>query len=157
MVRGYLKAALASAAHASGADRLAAVLTARHRNAVVLGYHRVVEDFAREASYSFPSMLISRRMLERHLDWIGRRYQVVGLEELRSRFVTRARTERPIAAITFDDGYRDVYEQAFPLLIRKGVPATVFVATNYVGTAGVLPHDRLYLLLARASHRWRSF
>ena len=67
---------------------------------------------------------------------------------------TLAPRARPIAAITFDDGYRDVYEQAFPLLMRKGIPATVFVATNYVDTSGVLPHDRLYLLLARASHRW---
>jgi len=157
MVRGYLKAALVSAAHVSCADRLAAALTTRRREALVLGYHRVVDDFAREVSYSFPSMLISRQMLERHLDWIGRRFQVVPVDELRSRVVTRSRTAPPIAAITFDDGYRDVYEQAFPLLIRKGLPATVFVATNYVGTAGVLPHDRLYLLLARASHRWRSF
>jgi peptidoglycan/xylan/chitin deacetylase (PgdA/CDA1 family) len=157
MVRGYLKAALASAAHVSRADRLAAAITTRRREALVLGYHRVVDDFAREASYSFPSMLISRRMLERHLDWIGRRFQVVGLDDLRSRVETRSRTDPPIAAISFDDGYRDVYEHAFPLLIRKGLPATVFVATNYVGTSGVFPHDRLYLLLARASHRWRSF
>ncbi len=124
---------------------------------MVLGYHRVVADFAREASYSFPSMLVSRAMLERHLDWVARRFQVVSLDELRSRLEGRSRGDRPIAAITFDDGYRDVYEQAFPLLMRKGLPATVFVATNYVGTDGVLPHDKLYLLLERASHRWRSF
>ena len=105
-----------------------------------------------------PSMLVSRAMLERHLDWVARRFQIVSLDELRSRLETRAPArDRPIAAITFDDGYRDVYEQAFPLLMRKGIPATVFVATDYVGTAGVFPHDTLYLLLERASHRWRSF
>ena len=156
-VRGNLKSGFASAAHLCHADRLYATLAGQRREAVVLGYHRVVADFEREVSSSSPSMLVSRAMLERHLDWLARRFQVVSLDELRSRLEGGSRGDRPIAAITFDDGYRDVYEQAFPLLMRKGLPATVFVATDYVGTEGVLPHDKLYLLLERASHRWRSF
>ena len=41
--------------------------------------------------------------------------------------------DEPVAAITFDDGYRDVYEHAFPVLKRKGIPAAVFVVTDLVG------------------------
>jgi peptidoglycan/xylan/chitin deacetylase (PgdA/CDA1 family) len=156
-VRGNLKAGFASAAHFCHADRLYATLTCQRGDALVLGYHRVVADFEREVSDSAPSMLVSRAMLERHLDWLARRFQVVSLDELQSRLDMRSRGDRPIAAITFDDGYRDVYEQAFPLLMRKGLPATVFVVTDYVGTERVLPHDLLYLLLERASHRWRWF
>jgi peptidoglycan/xylan/chitin deacetylase (PgdA/CDA1 family) len=156
MVRGLLKGALAAAAQASGVDRVAAAFTTRRREALVLGYHRVVDDFGSAAAHAFPSMLISRRMLERHVDWIARRFQVVSLEDLPS-VSERTRTPMPLAAITFDDGYRDVYEHAVPLLKRKGLPATVFVATDYVGSDAALPHDRLYLLLTRASRRWRSF
>ena len=68
----------------------------------------------------------------------------------------RANRARPAAAITFDDGYRDVYEQAFPLLTRKGIPATVFVVTEFVGTNRALLHDRLYLLCRRAFDAWSS-
>jgi len=57
--------------------------------------------------------------------------------------------EDPIAAITFDDGYRDFYDQALPVLKRKGVPAAVFVVSDLVGTKRVQVHDKLYLLLAR--------
>ena len=156
-MRGAIKSALASAVHLSRADRLFAALRGQRRQAVVLGYHRVVDDFAKQSAHAFPAMLISRAMLERHLDWVARRFQIVSLEDLRSRLDTQAAGARPLAAITFDDGYRDVYEHAFPLLMRKGLPATVFVATNFVGTPSVFPHDRLYLLLARASHRWPSF
>jgi peptidoglycan/xylan/chitin deacetylase (PgdA/CDA1 family) len=156
-VRGFLKTGVASAACLTRADRIYATLAQQRPAAMLVGYHRVVADFDRDSSYAFPSMLISRAMLERHLDWVGRRYQVVDLDELRNRVESQSRAARPLTAITFDDGYRDVYEHAFPLLIRKGIPATVFVTTDYVGTSRVLPHDSLYLLLSRATHRWRSF
>src|SRR5262249_28792739 len=59
------------------------------------------------------------------------------------------RDTRPVAAVTFDDGYRDVYELAFPMLSRKGIPAAVFVITDLVGTMRPPLCDRLYLLVAR--------
>jgi peptidoglycan/xylan/chitin deacetylase (PgdA/CDA1 family) len=109
----------------------------------------VVEDFAASAENSIPSMLVSRQMLERHLDWLGRRFRFVSLDELAARFDGSDSSNDPVAAITFDDGYRDFYEFAFPLLQQKGIPAAVFVVTDLVSTTGVQAHDKLYLLLAR--------
>ena len=37
-------------------------------------------------------------------------------------------------AITFDDGYRSVLELALPILEELGVPATLFVPTDYIGS-----------------------
>jgi peptidoglycan/xylan/chitin deacetylase (PgdA/CDA1 family) len=153
MVRGFIKTGLASAVCRSRADRVVAALTGRRRSPIVFGYHRVVDDFSTHAAYSIPPMLIGRAMFERHLEWIASRFDVVHLEDLAS---PRARRARPTAAITFDDGYRDVYEQAFPLLARKGIPATVFVVTEFVGTNRVLLHDRLFLLCRRAFDEWSS-
>jgi peptidoglycan/xylan/chitin deacetylase (PgdA/CDA1 family) len=39
----------------------------------------------------------------------------------------------PSVVLTFDDGFRDVYENAWPLLRERGLPFTVYLATAYVG------------------------
>ncbi|HVR28437.1 MAG TPA: polysaccharide deacetylase family protein [Thermoanaerobaculia bacterium] len=46
-----------------------------------------------------------------------------------------------ITAITFDDGYASVYLEALPVLESLALPATVFVATAYVGSAAPFPFD----------------
>ena len=60
---------------------------------------------------------------------------------------------RAAAVITFDDGYRDVYEHAWPVLKRMGLPATVFVPTAFIGGTRLLDHDRLYWMIHTAHER----
>jgi peptidoglycan/xylan/chitin deacetylase (PgdA/CDA1 family) len=143
MIRAWIKAGASNFLARSGVDRI----FRRRELPVVVGYHRVVEDFVHSARTSIPSMLVSVRMLERHLDWIGRRYRFVDLDELGA--AMESGEAGRMAAVTFDDGYQDFYELALPLLQRKGIPAAVFVVTGHVGTECVHLHDKLYLLLVR--------
>jgi peptidoglycan/xylan/chitin deacetylase (PgdA/CDA1 family) len=46
-------------------------------------------------------------------------------------------------ALTFDDGYRDNYTEAFPALRARGLPATVFVTANHLDTGAPFWWDRL--------------
>ena len=128
--------------------------TATGGRPLVIGYHRVVDDFATAAATVMPTMLTGRTMFERHLDAIGRHFQFVSLDDIGDRLERGVPFARPVAAVTFDDGYRDVYEHAFPTLKRKGIPATVFVVTDLVDGSDWQVHDRLYSLLAKAYPTW---
>ena len=156
MLRRLAKTGIACALHWTGANKLIGVLNGSRNMPLVLNYHRVVEDYAASAGHYMPDLLTSRRMLERQLDWIGRHFRFISLDELCPRLECGESFDEPVAAITFDDGYRDVYDHAFPLLKRKGIPWAVFVVTGLIGTSRLQSYDKLYLLLDRAFTLGRS-
>ena len=98
-------------------------------------------------------MLVGIRTLEKQLDWVGRRYRFASLDEIGRQVEMGRSSDRPLAAVTFDDGYEDVYRNAFPLLSRKGIPAAVFAVTDHVGTDRPLAHDALYAQLLHGRNR----
>jgi peptidoglycan/xylan/chitin deacetylase (PgdA/CDA1 family) len=154
--RWHVKTALASAISRARDRGLTAPLARGAGRPLVIGYHRVVDDYAGAARTEMPGMLVSTSMFERHLDWIGRRFRFVPLGEIGERVAAGRPFERPVAAVTFDDGYLDVYEHAFPVLERKGIPAAIFVVTDLVGKPLWQVHDKLYQLFAKAFSVWRD-
>lgn len=69
-------------------------------------------------------------VFERHLRALKQAFELVPVRQLRS---ASAAPQGNVACVSFDDGYRDNYEQAAPILTRLGVPATFFVATGFLG------------------------
>lgn len=156
MLRRLIKTGIATGLHFSGT---ASVIGARRRRKympLVVGYHRVVEDFRDCASRAIPPMLISTNMLARHLDWIGRRFEFVTLDDVAAWAEGRKEFDKPVAAVTFDEGYADVYHHGFRVLRGKGVPAAVFALTDLIGTRSLPIHDELYLLLSAGLSVWPS-
>ena len=76
----------------------------------------------------FPA--ISTALFEQEMRYLAKHYKVVSLSDLLTRLEDGS-PERTLA-ITFDDGYLDNYENAFPVLQRYGLPATIFLTTGSV-------------------------
>jgi peptidoglycan/xylan/chitin deacetylase (PgdA/CDA1 family) len=64
-------------------------------------------------------------------------FDIVPLDEVPARFEMK-RPYRPFAALTFDDGYRDNLEYAWPILKRRRVPWTVFIVPDFLDRRGRL-------------------
>jgi len=94
--------------------------------AIVLMYHRVAD----EADYL--GMTVAPEVFVRQLRVLRRRAHVVPLAALVARLGEGAPLRDDLAAVTFDDGYRDNLDVALPLLRAEGVPATVFVSTEFI-------------------------
>jgi peptidoglycan/xylan/chitin deacetylase (PgdA/CDA1 family) len=161
-LRRQFKAAASRLLSVTGGDRFYGVLSGQRRSPLIVGYHRVVESLASMQHTSIVAMLTSRRTFEEQIDCIARRYRITTLDEIGSHLESGEPFEKRVAAVTFDDGYADVYHNAFPILRRKGLPSAVFVVTDLIGHKTVHQFDRLYLLLSRelkrpgAIHRLRE-
>ncbi len=63
--------------------------------------------------------------------WIKKDFRIYTLGEALERFQHKSEG-KPIAAITFDDGYADNFHHALPILKKNGIAATFFIATGYL-------------------------
>ena len=147
-MRALFKTGVAASLAWTGGANVFGRMTGKRQHPLVLGYHRVVDDYAHSSRHAICSSLVSTRTLIRQLEWIGRRYEICSLGELHAGYESGLRKGKPPAAITFDDGYADVYHNAMPILIRKGLPFAVFVTTDMIGNRELFAHDELYLRLA---------
>jgi peptidoglycan/xylan/chitin deacetylase (PgdA/CDA1 family) len=96
--------------------------------AVVLMYHRVAD-----VSFDPWRLAVSPERFAEQIAALRRHFEPLTLAELADDAECGSLRPRAVA-VTFDDGYRDGLTDAKPILEQHGVPATVFVASGYVGS-----------------------
>jgi peptidoglycan/xylan/chitin deacetylase (PgdA/CDA1 family) len=136
-----MKQTLVSLMHGAGA--FAPFRMLNRNKALILMYHRF-----RETADGWST---SARCFSEQLDYLSEHYRIVTLSELAG-YLTSGRPVPPgLAVITIDDGYRDCYDVAFPILRERKIPATAFVVTDFVDQATWLWTDKVRYLTASAS------
>jgi peptidoglycan/xylan/chitin deacetylase (PgdA/CDA1 family) len=120
------------------------------RKILVLGYHDLYAD-AVDPVDNFDGLRVRRDRFEQQMQYLVAHYHVVSLDELLDPSV-RPPDGKPLAAITFDDGYKNVYRIAYPVLRRFGLPATVFVIPDFSFNGQTPWWERLRALVAGTQH-----
>jgi peptidoglycan/xylan/chitin deacetylase (PgdA/CDA1 family) len=103
----------------------------------ILTYHKVSPDPHPFFAPTHPAVF------EQQMQFLSTYYRVMPLAELVERSQQGDVPPRSVA-VTFDDGYRDNYDFAFPILKKWRIPATIFVATGVIETGETLWHDRIF-------------
>jgi peptidoglycan/xylan/chitin deacetylase (PgdA/CDA1 family) len=125
---GFLKRARMELAYFSGYARLKA--RASGGAGVVLRFERVRAPQSRRFQ-PLQSHEISPQFLDRMIRALKRwKYDIVTMDEVCRRAVTLPTANR-FVALTFDGGYKDVMNAAYPILSRHGVPFTVYLPTAF--------------------------
>lgn len=133
---------------------LAQIFRKTKQNSVtVIGYHRVVKDIAKAEEDSIYGLVVSRQTFREHCRILKRNFDVVSLDEACRFLEGGGFSDFPKAVITFDDGYLDNYEEAFPVLREFDLPATIFLPTKMIGKDEPLSHDKAFWLAKNAIER----
>ncbi len=113
------------------------------KQALVLTYHSIQK-------HPLPFEVwchLSAELFESQIAYIAARFRCVSMSTLLAEML-KGRIEPYTVAVTFDDGFRDNFTTAFPILQRHNVPATIFLATDFVGNAELLWPEQVACILA---------
>lgn len=103
----------------------------------ILNYHRILEppaDFLLDADV----VSATPEVFDAEMAFCKRHFDIVSCDDVAAALDDGPRLPRRPLVVTFDDGYRDNYEQAFPILRRHGLTATFCIAVDYADS------DRLF-------------
>jgi peptidoglycan/xylan/chitin deacetylase (PgdA/CDA1 family) len=115
------------------------------RGVPVLMYHEVARP---DGGPIYSGLFVRPRTFIRQLRWLARhRFRAVTLARVEAAWEGHARLPRRPVVISFDDGYRGVYEHAFPRLRRHHWPAVLNLATGNLAFAGGLSPRRVRRLI----------
>jgi peptidoglycan/xylan/chitin deacetylase (PgdA/CDA1 family) len=98
----------------------------------ILALHRVGEVAPSHNYFSRQTNIhpdYFRRLIEILID---RDYDIVSMTEVARRLARKSPCGRKFVCLTFDDGYRDNYEEAFPICASFGIPMVIHVTTGFV-------------------------
>lgn len=96
----------------------------------ILMLHRVVEQRSDEPEQR--ELEVTPQFLEQTInEYRGKGYRFVSIDQA-CEVIAGKDKGKPFACLTFDDGYQDNYDIAYPILKQHGIPFAVYVTTGFI-------------------------
>lgn len=122
---------------------------------VIVQYHGVTKSTgSHQGIENRKGKHLSENKFVEQMRYLRARYRVMPLASIVSHIVEGTLLPDRCAAITFDDGYRNNYSVAYPILKCFNLPATIFVTTDFISGTSPLWVDRIEYALNKT--RWRA-
>ncbi len=102
----------------------------RTNQLTIVGYHRVL-PLQEATQYPFPGMVMPKDLFVAQIAHMAKNYCPISISDAIG-LLNAGKLPRRAILVTFDDGYRDNYEHAWPILRQFGVPASFFIVTDAV-------------------------
>lgn len=124
--------------------------------AIVLMYHRVLDKQEISQSSSQDGILVCIETFESQMRFLKKNFNVISIDELKDH-ITQKKTFTPGSClVTFDDGWKDNFINAYPILKKYKIPAAIFLTTEYIGTGKRFWQERLNHMLKILHYRCKS-
>lgn len=113
---------------------------------LILMYHAVVDE---NHSYERWTHVHAVQFAEQ-MRYLRQNYSVLPLSEVVHRMACGKEIPPYSAVVTFDDGFRNNYSVAFPILREHGVPASIFLTTGFIESGDLNWPDQVFITLRGA-------
>jgi len=115
----------------------------------ILAYHRIL-NIDHEPFFDFDEGVISATPhdFEAQVKWLKNNFNITTFASL-----LKGEMAPNSLIITFDDGYKDNYENAYPVLNKYNVPATIFLTTGYIESSRLFWWDEISYLVKKTAKR----
>lgn len=108
--------------------------------AIVLMYHHIGIP---PRNAALKGLYVTQRMFRFQMWYLKTAgFRVVSMDDIIA-FMDGKRTNKRLVALTFDDGFQDFYENAYPVLKKYGYPSTVFLVSDLIGRHNLWDCERL--------------
>lgn len=128
---------------------------ARARQLVIVGHHGVVPDDANELPWRPLRSQVTASVFRAQVEAISRHYQWVTEDEAIAHITGAAEFKNPIL-MTFDDGYRNNFDIALPILREHGIRPVVFIATQFMSNSQPFWFDRFDFAIQQIAAPWST-
>ena len=115
----------------------------------ILMYHRILPEAEAKRLSVEPGMYVTPEHFEQHLSVLSKHFHVMPLAELITTLAAGKPLPQGACALTFDDGWRDNFCHAFPVLQQYQIPATIFLVVGRIGTQGAFWSDDVTRAVSR--------
>ncbi|MFH0925719.1 MAG: glycosyltransferase [bacterium] len=115
----------------------------------ILAYHKV-----NDIDIFDLGLAVSTLNFERQMRFLKANYNVISLEQAAEYLRKKMKVPLRSVVITFDDGYEDNYRYAFPILKKYKLPATIFLAADFINTDKKLWVEEVIEATSRCSEEY---
>ncbi|MDW7775646.1 MAG: polysaccharide deacetylase family protein [Methanosarcinales archaeon] len=114
----------------------------KNRRVIILMYHRIFDNKNSNIDID-TDYLITPEEFEKQIKYISEKYNVISFDELIEHYQNKSKLPKNSIIITFDDGYKDCYTIAYPILQKYNVSAMFFIATDYINSDDIYWWDKV--------------
>ncbi len=111
------------------------------REISIICYHGIIDAIPNRFNSSGKHLDV--KMFKKQIEFLTRNFEITTMRQIENYFQGNGDLPKKSVALTFDDGYANIAKYADPILKDLGAKATIYLATNYIGTGRLMWSDEI--------------